>query len=337
MHAADHVVVLDCIETRTTARAGLVLPAATFAESTGTLVNNEGRAQRFFKVFPPADDVRESWRWLGDIMVAAGRSASAPWPDYDRLVQDLVQTMPVFAPVAQAAPPADFRIAGEPIARQPHRYSGRTAMHAHATVHEPETLKDPDSPLSFSMEGYEGRPPAPLIPRFWAPKWNSVQALNKFQEEVGGPLRGGNPGQRLIEPAGSQPVGWALAHADDPSIGQEEQHGLKPILQAEIPPAFTRREGHLLVVPGHHIFGSEELSMLSPGVAELAPGLYVAVNPQDVENLQTDREGRVEISFSGVSYHLPVRLDPAVPAGLAVVPMGLPGIQWDGMPVWKKL
>ena len=51
------------------------------------------------------------------------------------------------------------------------------------------------------MEGYQGQPPAPLIPRFWAPGWNSVQALNKFQEEVGGPLRGGDPGRRLIEPA----------------------------------------------------------------------------------------------------------------------------------------
>ena len=31
----------------------MVLPAATFAETDGTLVNNEGRAQRFFQVFVP--------------------------------------------------------------------------------------------------------------------------------------------------------------------------------------------------------------------------------------------------------------------------------------------
>ena len=52
----------------------------------------------------------------------------------------------------------------------------------------PEPPHDPDAPLSFSMEGFHGPPPAALIPRYWAPGWNSVQALNKFQEEVGGPL-----------------------------------------------------------------------------------------------------------------------------------------------------
>jgi NADH-quinone oxidoreductase subunit G len=40
--------------------ANLVLPAASFAESDGTLVNQEGRAQRFFQVFDPAYYGRES-------------------------------------------------------------------------------------------------------------------------------------------------------------------------------------------------------------------------------------------------------------------------------------
>ncbi len=90
---------------------------------------------------------------------------------------------------------------GQKIPREPHRYSGRTAMHANVSIHEPEQPHDPDTALAFSMEGYPGHPPPPLIPRFWAPGWNSIQALNKFQDEVGGPLSGGDPGERLIEPA----------------------------------------------------------------------------------------------------------------------------------------
>ena len=74
-------------------------------------------------------------------------------------------------------------------------------MHANVSIHEPEQPHDPDTALAFSMEGYPGHPPPPLIPRFWAPGWNSIQALNKFQDEVGGPLSGGDPGERLIEPA----------------------------------------------------------------------------------------------------------------------------------------
>ncbi|MEO6829266.1 MAG: molybdopterin-dependent oxidoreductase, partial [Acidobacteriaceae bacterium] len=64
--SAAHVIVLDHLANDTTAKAELLLPAATFAESDGTLVNNEGRAQRFIQVFPAPEDVRESWRWLGD-------------------------------------------------------------------------------------------------------------------------------------------------------------------------------------------------------------------------------------------------------------------------------
>ena len=44
-------IVLDCIQTPSALAADLALPAATFAESDGTLVNNEGRAQRYYGSF----------------------------------------------------------------------------------------------------------------------------------------------------------------------------------------------------------------------------------------------------------------------------------------------
>ena len=75
LDGAGHVIVLDHLRNPTSERAELALPAATFAEADGTLVNSEGRAQRFYQVFVPADEIQESWRWLRDIMVAAGRSA----------------------------------------------------------------------------------------------------------------------------------------------------------------------------------------------------------------------------------------------------------------------
>ena len=63
---ARHVVVADYLENPTGAKAGLVLPAGTFAESDGTFVSSEGRAQRFFQVYVPEQPILESWRWLGD-------------------------------------------------------------------------------------------------------------------------------------------------------------------------------------------------------------------------------------------------------------------------------
>jgi NADH-quinone oxidoreductase subunit G len=315
LRAARRVIVLDHLPGRTTARADFVLPAAAFAESTGTFVNNEGRAQRFFRVFDPADDIQDSWRWIGDMMCAAGQCAAPPWPTFDDVVAALAQEFPVLAPVAEVSPPAGFRMAGEKVPRQPHRYSGRTAMHAAVSVHEPAPPPDPDAPLAFTMEGYEGQPPSSLIPRFWAPQWNSMQSVTKFQEEVNGPLRGGNPGKRLMEPRSD-------------AEGKYSQ---------EVPEAFARRAGCLLVVPGYHIFGSEELSMASPPVAELAPQPYLAVHPQDAGRLLLGNDGLVDVVLSGASYCLPVRVAPEVPPGLAVVPVGLPDVPWDGQPVWREL
>src|SRR5699024_10499270 len=65
----DNLVVLDHQRTTTAERAELLLSAASFAEGYGTLVSQEGRAQRFFQVFAPeyydpTVVIRDSWRWL---------------------------------------------------------------------------------------------------------------------------------------------------------------------------------------------------------------------------------------------------------------------------------
>ena len=50
---ARQVIVIDHLLNPTSAKADIALPAGAFAESDGTLVNNEGRAQRFYRVFKP--------------------------------------------------------------------------------------------------------------------------------------------------------------------------------------------------------------------------------------------------------------------------------------------
>jgi NADH-quinone oxidoreductase subunit G len=309
------VIVIDHLATATTERAELALPAAAFAEGDGTLVNSEGRAQRFYQVFVPDGEIQESWRWLREVMIGAGRAEAAQWHSLDDMTSALTASLPVFAPVLKIAPPANFRIAGEKVPRQPHRYSGRTAMLAQISVHEPKPPEDSDSPLAFSMEGYQGQPPAPLVTRFWAPGWNSVQALNKFQDEVGGPLRGGDPGQRLIEPAA----------------------GARASYFHEIPPAFQPREGEWLVVPLYHIFGSEELSIHTPGVAERAPQPYLALNPADAVVLQAREGEEVELVLDGAVRRLPVRLHAALSRGVAGLPAGLRELPWAAVPGWGRI
>ncbi|HSB51873.1 MAG TPA: NADH-quinone oxidoreductase subunit NuoG, partial [Dissulfurispiraceae bacterium] len=133
------IIVIDHLTNRTTARADIVLPAGTFAESSGTLVNNEGRGQRFFQVFRPDGEIRESWRWLLEMLRAAQRPEASTWRELDDITASMAESIPMFSPVRNCAPPAGFRIAGLKIPRQPRRYSGRTAMTAHLSVHEPSS------------------------------------------------------------------------------------------------------------------------------------------------------------------------------------------------------
>lgn len=315
LSAAGHVIVIDHLVNAMTPKAEVVLPAATFAEGDGTLVNNEGRAQRFYQVFATEGEVRESWRWLRDLMIAVGHRQAATWRNLDDITAAMAREITAFEPVLKIAPPASFRIVGEKIPRQPHRYSGRTAMLANITVHEPKPPDDPDSPLAFSMEGYEGQPPPPLITRFWSPGWNSVQALNKFQSEIGGPLRGGDPGRRLIEPA---------------------QEARTPYFNGP-PAAFRRREGEWLVTPLYHIFGSEELSAMSPGVVERSPRPYLALNPDDAAARRVSEGEEVELVLDGAVYRLRVRFHPALPRGVAGLPAGLPELPWAALPGWGRI
>ena len=303
------VVVLDHLLNRTVERATLSFPAGTFAEADGALVSSEGRAQRFYQVFVPDGDIQASWQWLRDALVIAGRHEAA-WEHVDDVIAAMATAIPALAQVQQAAPSASFRVAGEKVPRASHRYSGRTAMHANISVHEPKPPDDPDTPLSFSMEGTPAQPPGALIPFFWSPGWNSIQATNFYQTEIAGPLRGGDPGVRLIEPA-PQANGTYFAG---------------------VPKAFTPSRGEWLLVPLYHIFGSEELSRSSPGIAELAPQPYVAVNAEDAGSLQVAPGEEVTIKLDGTVYRLPVTIESQLPRGVAGLPIGLPPLTGINLP-----
>jgi len=240
------VIVLDHLMNTTASKADLILPAATFAESSGTLVNNEGRAQRFYEVFQPEGEIRAGWKWINDIMIAIGRVEGGTFDTLDRVTREMSSSLPLFAQLKDRGPFADFRIHGAKIPRQSRRYSGRTAMNANVNLHEPKPPDDPDTPLSYSMEGYEGQPPAPLITRYQTPGWNSVQALNKFQQETGGPLRGEDPGIKLISTCDKQNLPFFNSKADIVAVRSEN-------------------------TPEYQIFGSEELSSCSPSIVEMMP------------------------------------------------------------------
>jgi NADH-quinone oxidoreductase subunit G len=315
LQQTKHVIVIDHLESACTRKAKVVLPAGTFAESDGTLVNNEGRGQRFFQVMNSPEEIQQSRHWLADMMEVLGRPGADKLRTLDDITAALAQSMPIFEALPEIAPGAKFRVDGMKIPRQPHRYSGRTSMHANVNVHEPEPADDQDSALSFSMEGYAGLPPAAITPRYWSPGWNSVQALNKFQSEVGGPLSGGDSGLRLIGPAQAQQTSYSH----------------------EIPQAFQHRKEEWLIVPIYNIFGSEELSAVAPAIVERVPKPCLLLNPEDAADLNV-AEGRIlDVELTDTVQPLAVKIDPSIPRGIAGLTVGLPGSEWVDLPAWGKV
>jgi NADH-quinone oxidoreductase subunit G len=194
------IIVLDYLPNNTTLQADIVLPAATFAESEGTFVNNEGRAQRFYQALPDNGNVKASWQWIGDLIKIRDDLESVPWNRFDDIAERLAGETPVFSKLKHYKPDADFRMLNMKMPRQTVRFSGRTAITANIRVSEPKIPEDADSPLAFSMEGRSETPPSSMVPFYWSPGWNSVQAMYQYLDEPNGSMIGGDPGIRLIDP-----------------------------------------------------------------------------------------------------------------------------------------
>ncbi|MCX4220569.1 NADH-quinone oxidoreductase subunit NuoG [Pseudomonas sp. MCal1] len=308
LNAAKVVIVADHQKTATSDRAHLVLPAASFAEGDGTLVSQEGRAQRFFQVFDPqymdaSILVHEGWRWLHALRSTL-LNQPIDWTQLDHVTAAVASSTEQLARIVDAAPSAAFRIKGLKLAREPLRYSGRTAMRADISVHEPRTPQDKDTAFAFSMEGYSGSAePRQQVPFAWSPGWNSPQAWNKFQDEVGGHLRAGDPGTRLIESTGDS-LNWFAA----------------------APRAFNPAPGTWQAVPFFHLFGSEETSSKAAPVQERIPAAYVALAKSEADRLGVNDGALLSLNVAGQTLRLPLRINEELGAGLVALPAGIAGI-----------
>lgn len=307
-----NLIVLDHQKTVIMDRADISLPATSFAESSGTLINQECRAQRFFQVYDPSffkhkDDnktlMQDSWRWLHSLASIYHRYPIY-WEKLDDIIQSCATTFPSLQGIISAAPDATFRIDGQKLSRSPHRYSGRTAIHSAINVHEPSQPKDIDTPFNFSMEGNNSPfSDRQQIPFAWAPGWNSPQAWNKFQDEVGGSLRFGDPGVRLIEASIS-----SLTYFD------------------KVPTAFNLESKHWIVAPYYHLLGSEEMSQRSEVIKQQMPMPYLMLNTYDATKLNLTIGSIIEFICGGQTLRLTLRCSKALSHGQIGLPIGFPGI-----------
>ncbi len=302
---AAEVIVLDHSDTATVAQASIVLSAASFAEGDGTVVSQEGRAQRYYQVYDPsyynpAYAIKESWRWLHALQTCL-EDKNISWTVLDDVIESVAKNVPVLEAIQDVAPDAGYRIHGLKIAREPRRYSGRTAMRAPLSVHEPKQPTDIDSALTFSMEGYVGPQKASsLVPFAWAAGWNSPQAWNKYQDEVGGHLKGGDSGVRLFDRLAKRPARSYVA-----------------------PAALLANAESFRLVPMHHIFASGEFTVKTPAMETRIPEAMFAVGEQDASRLNVQDGQRMTVKTGDTTISLPVQVIEYLPTGYIGYPVGL--------------
>lgn len=304
----QQLTVIDSIKTRTGEQAHLVCASATFAESSGTFVNYEGRAQHYYATFKPVDSILPATRWL------------APETSLATLTQACSQALAHCAGMADLTPGQDYHYAGLLAPRQQFRYSGRTAMRANKNVHEPKQEQDPDGIMSYSMEGVSPLKEARVFNTPWAPGWNSNQSVFKFQDEVGGHLKQGSVGVRLLDKHNGSEGGGYIA------LDSSEKNTAFPL---------------------YHLFGSEELSAQSQAIQARATSAYVAMNPADADRLGCNAGGGVTVQGNGV---VPLLLRDSIATGSVGISVGLPGLnvhdvlpdvsldpapEWQAPPQWQ--
>ncbi len=298
---AAHVIVLDHQATDVATRADIVLPAASFAEGDGTVVSAEGRAQRYFQVFDAAYydasmTIKESWRWLHAVK-ADLENRAVEWTVLDDVIEAIVHSIPQLESIVDAAPNAGYRVQGLKVAREPRRYSGRTSMRANLSVHEPRQPQDKDSALTFSMEGYVGpQSKSSLIPFAWAPGWNSPQSWNKFQDEVGGHLKAGDPGVRLFDQL------------------------RKTAKRSYVTPDAETNAGYTLL-PVANLYASDETASRSPVMQERISDAYLTLSMETAEQLKLQDGQEVLLKVGADEIRMPITIG-NVPVGVIGYPLG---------------
>lgn len=243
-----NLIVIDSLMTKTVLKANIALPCLSFAESTGSLLNNEGRLQRYYSVFKNKDNVEASFRTMISLM---DQNAQERWPIIDEINRSMEFDVPFLSHAFDTFVKADFTILGRGIARQTSEFSGRTAMNANVSVHEKKPLEDPDSPLVFSMEGARNKIPLPLISTSWQPGWNSIQALFRTESMRFFP-KDNHDGVRLFQ-----------YQKDQPFLFESVEVSSKVTAPLTWPSFY--------VLPRYHIFASFEQASFCHAFSSLMP------------------------------------------------------------------
>lgn len=318
----NYLIVLDHQKNKTQEQANLILPSSSFAESNGTVINYEGRAQRFFKLYDSRKYYDnnivflESWKWIYLIFDLYSNQIRKKKLNIDYITDSIISCFPNLVKIRDAAPNTSFRVHGQKIAQAPHRYSGRTAMNVNVNIHESSVAPNDDTFFIDSMEGsHSNKSSHKQISFAWFPGWNSPQAWNKFQNFSNRSLYPEDPGVRLLD----------TVHQKNFLNNNKNQK----IWFSNIPddiPVKNRKLKNWTIAPYWHLFGSEYTSQRSRYIQKCMSQSYVMLNVLDVTRLNIKDGMFLKFCCADQFFCLPIRVSNHLPIFHIGLPIGFPDI-----------
>ncbi|CEL12522.1 NADH-quinone oxidoreductase chain G [Candidatus Portiera aleyrodidarum] len=307
------VILIDYQRNITFENANVILPAATIAEGNGTLINYEGRAQRFFKVYEPSyyrtgELTKESWRWLHALKIAL-KNCKLEWIHLNDVIKVCSKYNPVLSNILKLS---NLKIKIKKLARLTHRESGRAAINSNIQINEKNIPNDIDTNFTFSTEGYNYIN-CSEIAFAWYPGWNSTQAWNKFQNEVGVNLYAGNPGIKLIN---------YCKMKNDLSYFNTNFYKIK--------------NKKWQVIPIYHLLGSEENSALTSPIKKCIPKPYIRINKHDIILLKLIPESKIQAVINDIELKIIIKSTNNMRNGIIGLPFGINGIPIEIFGMWVK-
>lgn len=292
---AGFVVAVDCFLTESSRRADVVLPAATYAERSGTFTNLEGRVSRLGQKTTPPGVAWPDWMIASELASRLGvdldfENLGAIWDEIERVA-------PAHAGVTRRLLTARRARDGVvvPLAR------GSLGV-------EPGTGRPGGAAAEIDLAtdtgaGVEQPVPAPIDPV-------------------------ADPGIGSVESHGIPVIAMAPSDTSDgPDHG--DGAGRPPLVSFGGDPAhlsLPKLDGYSLrLIASRTLWDSGTLLEHSPHLAELHPDQRLRVNPYDLDRLGVTSGGRVRVISARASLVFDVIADTAVPRGAASLLFGLPG------------
>lgn len=264
----------------------VLLPVSSFSECSGTVLNYQSVVQSYLPPVKPSGQCLPAWQWLVHIAKLQGHPLGK-LTDLGQLRTAISQVHPHLE--------SHFNVHHQgQLALQPPRASGRTAMLANQTVHEPKPFSEAKAPYKQSMEGMTpGQTPQQPLAYSWAPGWNSNQSMHKFRDEYITKELGQQSGVCAV-PAGqaNQWYKWQGAWS-----------------------ALNKSKWQLL--PLEKVFGSDSLSLYALPIAQLKVQAQLVINTHPGQKMGLHQGQLVSCDEDPTLFQL--QLSTAVPSNTLLI------------------